>query len=120
MATTSSPSSVVVPGQGAMSKIKYIRINEEIKRILQEDDHVSPETTHDLIMKCIRDTIHFDPKGPTYGIRDKKKIAQYQKDRNIAIRDIASILRNNIIDNGHSCIPLPASTVTIISESEIS
>eukprot|EP00798_Chlamydomonas_sp_ICE-L_P025400 gene25400-biopygen19868 len=110
-------SSPIRSEQAAMSKIKYARIHEEINRILQED-HVSTETTHELIMKCIRDTIHFDPKGPTYGIRDKKKIAQGQKDRNIAIRDIASILRKNIDnDNGHSCIPLHTPSCPSISNS---
>jgi len=50
----------------------------------------------EMLLKHIQETLQFDPKASTYAARDAKKVIDRQRERNVAIKDIAKLVRSQL------------------------
>jgi hypothetical protein len=91
-------------GQSMLSKRRYRQIEEKFKEILllggsreENDDGV----LLGRLLTEFREIMQFDPEGPTYGARDTAKQCEYQRNRNIAIKDLAKMVRERLKDESY-------------------
>ena len=93
-ASTSAP---IKKGQSMLSKKRYTQIEEKFKEIL--GDREDSDKVLGRLLAEFREIMQFDPDGPTYGARDTSKVIERQKARNIAIKDLANLVRSQLKDN---------------------
>jgi len=90
-------------GQSMLSKRRYRQIEEKFKEILIG---VSKEENEGVILARLltefREIMQFDPEGPTYGARDTAKQCEYQRNRNMAIKDLAKIVREKLKEESYN------------------
>ena len=99
---TDSADAPMKRGQSMLSKRRYRQIEEKFKEILIGD---SKELNEGVLLSRLltefREIMQFDPEGPTYGARDKAKQCEYHRNRNIAIKDLATMVRSKLKDESH-------------------
>jgi hypothetical protein len=89
-------------GQSMLSKRRYRQIEEKFKEILVTDNREENDgVLLDKLLTEFREIMQFDPEGLTYGARDKEKQCEYHRNRNIAIKDLATMVRSKLKDESH-------------------